>query len=264
MKPANLLLILIHKFSILFFLISFTSLVAFAQENDKQSDDRINTFFIKFNGGVSQPGGNLAERFGWSGLAGGGVYYKTNKNWILGAEFDYIFGENVKEDSILSPISTSTGGLIGSNGNVFTPSLQERGYRIQIGAGKILPFLSPNDNSGLLIQGNVGFIQHKINYFLTEKTVLPQINGEYAKGYDRLTNGISFSEYVGYYHMSKNKLINFTIGFELTQAFTKNRREMNFDTMQRDESNRLDMLYSIKGSWILPLYKAKKAPEFYY
>ena len=233
---------------------------AFAQ-NEEETPRK--TFFLAFNGAASAPGADMADRFGLHGMAGLGFFYKTSSNWILGAEFDYMFGENVKEDDILDPIRTQNGFLIGTDGLLFSPALHQRGYKIQLTGGKILPVLSPNINSGLLITGSLGFLQHKISYFLTEEASLPQLSEELKKGYDRLSNGISISEFIGYYHMSESRLVNFKIGVELTQAFTQNRRSLNYDTMTRDDSNRLDLLFGLKASWILP-FSSSSAKTFTY
>ena len=49
--------------------------------------------------------------------------------------------------------------------------------------------------------------------------------------------------------------VNFYGGFEFTQGFTKNRREMNFDTGQKDDLARLDMLFGFRLGWVFPIYK---------
>ena len=56
--------------------------------------------------------------------------------------------------------------------------------------------------------------------------------------------------------------INFYFGFEFIQGFTQNRRDFNFDTMEKDDKKRNDFLNSFKVGWIFPLYK--RAPQKYY
>ena len=41
-----------------------------------------------------------------------------------------------------------------------------------------------------------------------------------------------------------------------------NFQDYDFDKMKKDNTKRLDLLYGIKGAWILPLYK--KTPQEYY
>jgi hypothetical protein len=90
----------------------------------------------------------------------------------------------------------------------------------------------------------------------------PQITGDYAKGYDRLTAGFNLNQFIGYYFMSKSRVLNFYAGFEFYQAFTKSRRDYIFDLMQKDESNHFDLFYGIKVGWMIPIYN--RAPDKYY
>jgi hypothetical protein len=82
------------------------------------------------------------------------------------------------------------------------------------------------------------------------------------KGYDRLTNGLSLNQFIGYYHLSNNRLINFYIGAQGTEGITQSRREWNLDTQTHDTAKRLDMLFGLRAGWILNLYQ--RAPNDYY
>jgi len=110
----------------------------------------------------------------------------------------------------------------------------------------------------LFIMGGVGFLLHRIRF--TGST--PQLAGEYFKGYDRLSYGLGLSQFVGYMHLSNNRMLNFYFGMEFTQAWTVNRRGYNFDQMAVDNERRLDMISGFKVGWVLALYK-KVANEYY-
>jgi len=56
--------------------------------------------------------------------------------------------------------------------------------------------------------------------------------------------------------------MNFYIGIEFTQAFTKNRRGFNYNTGEYDNASRLDLLYSLKAGMVIPF--ARRAPKSYY
>ena len=58
-------------------------------------------------------------------------------------------------------------------------------------------------------------------------------------------------------------MVNFYGGIEISEAFTKNRREMNFDTGLKDNKARTDMLYGIRIGWVFPLYK-RSADKTYF
>jgi len=91
----------------------------------------------------------------------------------------------------------------------------------------------------------------------------PQVLGDYKKGYDRLTNGFAAKTFIGYQYLDSKRRFNFYAGFEFYQAWTKNRREYNFDTMSRDNNLYHDYLYSFKAGWILPIYY-RTPDKFYY
>src|SRR5204863_8304518 len=135
-------------------------------------------------------------------------------------------------------------------------------FHFLVKAGKVFNVLSPNPNSGLMATVGAGLLQHKIR-IENDDANAPQVLGDYVKGYDRLTNGLSITESVGWIYFGKNHIANFNFGFEFTQAFTKNRRSYNFDEMRKDDTNRLDLLYGFRVSWIIPFY-GSKPKEFYY
>ena len=232
---------------------------AFAQFNVRDS-----VVSFKMIGGTfayQLPGGDMADRFGNNFSVGGTFQWKTKKNWIFGIDGNFIFSDQVKENSILSEISTSQGYVIGQDGFYAEVFLYERGFMFQAKAGKIVPVIGPNPNSGLMATIGVGLLEHRIR--IEDKgNRAPQVFDEYKKGYDRLTNGLSLTEFIGYTHFSDHRLINFMAGFEFTQAFTKNRRDYNFDTMMRDDKSRVDLLFGFRLAWIIPLYK--RMPREYY
>jgi len=208
------------------------------------------------------PGGDLADRFGNNFNVGGTFQWKTKKNWIFGIDGNFIFSDAVKESNILEKISTSQGLVIGQDGLFADIFLYERGFMFSGKAGKIFPVIGPNPNSGLVATLGVGLLEHKIR--IEDKgNKAPQVSDEYKKGYDRLTNGLSLTEFLGYINFGSRRLINFMVGIECTQAFTKNRRNFNFDTMEQDTKSRLDLLFGLRAAWIIPVYK-RTPKEYYY
>lgn len=246
---------------VLFFLVSvWLSVSVSAQTSVK--DSLVSFFTICATGAIQQPAGDLGDRFGNNVSIGGSFQWKSRSNILLGIDGNFIFGDQVKENAILSDISTKQGYVIGVNGLYADVFLYERGYSIIAKAGKIFPWIGPNKNSGITFTGGLGFIQHKIRIEDKTNTAAP-LTKEYKKGYDRLTNGICFYQFVGYTNFSNTKLVNFYIGFELMEAFTQNRRSYNFDTMMKDDSQRLDVLVGVKLGWMIPLYK-RMPREYYY
>lgn len=209
------------------------------------------------------PGGDLAKRFGHSNSFGASFMVKTKSNLLLGIDGNFLFGSYVKEDGILDSISTSNGQVIDNFGEYAGINFFERGFYINAKIGKIFPVFGPNKNSGLLINTNFGLLQHKIRID-NDGNNTPGILHDYAKGYDRLTNGLAISEFFGYMYFGNNGRINFYAGLELTQAWTKNRRSWNFDTMQKDNMLRHDYIYAFKFGWIITLQRKLTNKYYYY
>lgn len=208
------------------------------------------------------PGGDLAKRFGGNSAVGGGFQIKTKKNWLFGAECNYLFGNVVKNQfGILDNIATSDSFLITADGQYADVFFSEQGFAVSLSTGKVIPVFKSNPNSGILIKLQPGFVQHKIKIVNPNNTV-PPLRGDYKKGYDELANGFSITEFVGYMHMGNKRLVSFYAGFEFTQAFTKCRRLYNFNTRIRDTEQKFDFFYGLRVGWLIPLYK--RAPKGYY
>lgn len=231
-----------------------------AQKSQRDSAEKV--FMLCPSFAYQLPGGNLADRFGYNFNVGGSFMLKTKSNWLFGVEGQFLFGDQVNESHILDSISTQQGFVIGTNGGYADIFLYERGFHFLAKAGKVFPLLNPNKNSGVIATIGVGLLQHKIRIQNDDENAI-QVSGDYAKGYDRLTNGLSITESLGWLYLEKNHVANFTFGVEFTQAFTKNRRSYNFDEMRKDETNRADLLYGFRVSWIIP-FRKRVPKEFYY
>ena len=203
----------------------------------------------------------MADRFGNNQNIGVGFHIKTKKNWYYGIQGTYLYGTTVKERGLLQNIFTSQGEILDNQGQLTRVITYERGFTTTLNGGKIFRLWNPNPNSGLLVMGGVGLLQHKIR-IEHEESKIPQLSGDYLKGYDRLSNGLSFYQFVGYFLMSNNRLINFFAGVEAYEAFTQSRRDFNFDTQTTDTQKRRDVLVGIRLGWTLHLYA--RTPDAYY
>ncbi len=207
------------------------------------------------------PGGDLSRRFGNNNSLGASFMIKDRKNWLYGIEGSFLFGSDVNEDPI-AQYRVENNEVISEKGTYAYIAMMERGFYFKGNFGKIIPILGPNKNSGPMIMVGVGFIQHSIRYQVDRNTV-PWLNDDYEKGYDRLTNGLLLSQFIGYRYFGNKRFLNFYIGYEFFQGFTKSRRSYNFDTQESDDENRQDLLQGVKVGWTIPLYK-KTPREFYY
>jgi hypothetical protein len=200
------------------------------------------------------PGGDLAESFGNNINIGGVFQWKFGNNYLIGLEGNFLFGETVKDRYFLDRFKTPDGYIIDGSGGYAEIFLSERAMKFELKAGKIFPVIGNNKNSGLMATIGAGYFQHKIRIELPGGTI-PYLTGEYLKGFNRLTNGLSLTEFIGYMNFSSKRLINFYAGFEFTQGFTRNRRAQNFDTGTNDPDLHTDLLFGIRVGWVFPLYK---------
>ncbi len=231
-----------------------------AQKNIKDNAESMP--MISFTYGYYFPGGDLAKRFGNNSGIGGAFQYKLKNNILLGVDGNFMFSRNVKEDSLLTSIDSDENGYVfNKDGQVSQILLFERGYTLGATVGKIFPIIGPNPNSGLLIKAGVGFMQHKIR-IEHQNDRIPQLEGDYKKGYDLLTNGLMLSQFIGYFNMSNSKFANFYIGYEIMEGFTKNRRQFNYATKSFDTTGRTDIWSGFKVGWCILLYK-RTASNYY-
>ena len=233
-----------------------------AQKNVR--DSLVGFNMIGFNGGVQFPFGDMSDRFGANGQAGISYHFKTKSNWMFGVEGNLIFGSDVKNSiDLAKEIRTVDGLFIDNQGMLATVLIQERGLDIRAVAGKIIPLFGPNENSGLLLKLGAGLLQHRIRFEARENEV-PQIEGDSQEGYDRLSNGLSVSQFIGYQHFGDKNKINFSIGLEFIEAFTQSRRDYNIDLMMKDDTKRFDGLMGLKASWYIPIYQRTSDKYFIY
>ncbi len=218
-------------------------------------------FILNGNVGHDLPGGDMAQRFENSWRLGPALLYKTKSNWLFGAKFDFIVGKNVNEDSLMINIrdkyqtySKNLFQFINNDGQRIGVPVYERGYAVGLSAGKIFNTTKLHPDNGIVVLTSVGFMQHRINIFDKDKSVM-SLRGQYLKGYDRLANGIFVEQYLGYMYFSKSRLINFTLGADLLVGFTQGRRDYLYDVMRPDHTKRLDVLFGLRAGWFIPMFK---------
>jgi hypothetical protein len=246
--------------SLLIFL--FIPFLVFSQRNVK--DSIIGTPLIGVHYGANWTGGDLVNRYGFLNHIGGMMGYKTAKNWFLGFDGNFIFGNNIKVLGLFDHLVDSYNNITATAGDPAKVVLYVRGFNVNVAFGKIIPVFSPNKNSGILIQGGIGYLLHKIR-IETQDQVVPSIELDYRKGYDRLAIGVNFHQFIGYSFMSNAGLRNFYAGFYLQEGLTRNQRTINFDEPDVPVSTdlRLDIQGGFRLGWYIPFYK-RQPKEYYY
>lgn len=249
-----------------FLLLGFFSFLLIHESNaQSRVDSLVSIPMISFHYSYHVSGADMALRFGNSSSVGGDFVFKTKKGYLLGLDFSFVFGENVKnKDQYFKNIQTKDGYVIDGNGMLAEVYLYERGFNAGFILGKQFNVLNINPNSGPFVQLHGGFMQHYVRIENPYKTAA-QVNDNYAKLYDRMSSGLSLTEFVGYRFMSKNKLLNFYAGVELLQAWTYERRSYNADIQGvPSQSQRLELLSGFRVGWVFPLYGKSKKDFYYY
>ena len=202
------------------------------------------------------PGADMNKRFGLNGAAKFNIYHLCPSGFTFGLTIGNIFGQTVKED-VLANLKNSDGEIVAINGLYSFVKLRETGFTAQANIGKLFNGIGHNPLSGIFIEIGAGLTQHRIDVDDFDE-LLPQVLEDYAKGYDRLSNGFSLHQFIAYQLMSDNHLVNFRIGLDFTQAFTQNRRDHDFVIRAKLDESRVDLLTGLRFEWIIPFYGKNK------
>lgn len=243
-------------------LVILQSFYAYNQRNVK--DSIIATPWVSLNYGGNWTKADLANRYGFLNHLGFLAGYKSKKNWFYGVDANFMFGNKIKIPNLLSGLADSYGNITDMNGDIAKVVLSVRGFNSNLTFGKVFPILSPNANSGIFIHGGFGILAHKIR-IETQDQVIPSIELDYKKGYDRLSIGPNFHQYLGYALMANRGLVNFHAGFYAQEGFTTNMRSIFFDqpSITVSKKTMLDIQIGFKIGWFVPIYK-RLPKEFYY
>jgi hypothetical protein len=211
--------------------------------------------------GGDMPFGDLAERYGTNLNTGLNVMYKTHRNFLFGIEGSYGFGRNLKQD-VLKQLKNSDGFIVDNSGYPADIRTSERVINVVLHGGKLFPFGSANKNAGLVLDAGLGYMQHRV-HFVDINQQIAAVYGDIKNGFDHLTNGICASQFVGYMYLGDSRLINFYMGIESYEGFTKSVRKWSYDTGTQDTGSRIDILVGFRVGWILPLYSRTPKNYFY-
>lgn len=248
------------KKSYLFLLFFGLTVSTFGQRNLIDSTDHINFFSADL--AYHFPQYDMKKWFYNDATIGASYGIKTDNNWTFGIDFSYLWGESIRNrDSILWNIAGADGNITDGNGQPAVINYSESGWTGTISVGKVFPLNKKNLNSGLWVKAGMGFLQHKI-LIDNPNNVAPQIKDDYKKGYDKLSNGFSCSQFVGYLWISKRSVINAYAGFEAIEGWTKLRRTVDYNTGLPDNTRKFDLMIGFKIGAIIPIFKRR--PESFY
>lgn len=240
----------------LFFMISFSVL---SQKDLKSEATFTSIFGLNYKANFS--GGTMAKRWGFTNTVGANVDFKFKNGLTFGVDGGFMFGNTFKEYEIFDNVVNSYGTITSQGGTTAIVLFLMRGMNVNGTLGYVFNRLGHNANSGLWINAGAGFLSHKIRVETQEDQVV-NLEGDYLKGYDHLTMGINTKQFVGYLFQNDERFLNFYVGVEFIQGFTRNVRNYNFHTKGPENELQLDMINSVKFGWMIPIYK-RKVQNFY-
>jgi hypothetical protein len=246
----------VRKVLLFIFLFSFT---AFGQRNLR--DSSVNTVISAVNYKFNLVGGDITTLWGHNHEIGISVDNKFKNGLTVGATGGFIFGNQFRDSSIFAGVINDFGSITAMDGAPGGVLFLMRGATANINVGYVFSRLGNNPNSGLWVQVGAGFLSHKIRIESIYDDV-PQLEGDYRFGYDRLHMGFSARQFIGYLFQADTRFLNFYGGFEFIQGWTENQRSYNFDLQGPDPGIKLDMFYGVKVGWLIPIYK-RQAKNYY-
>lgn len=238
------------------FLFCILTFQLFSQEEKKALNAIIFDYTHQF------PFADLKETYGDNSSIGISILKKLQNNYLVGIDGSYIFGSKIKQENLFESISTENGEIINKDGLFANVLTYQRGLSTFLTGGKAFLF-AENNHSGIYFIAGLGYMQHKIR-IQTQEDIIPHLDDEYKKGYDRLSGGLSMKMTMNYMYFSKRNNIKFFVGFEFIKGWSKNLREYNFDQMTHATGElRNDIVLGIKSGIIIPILR-KNSEEFHY
>lgn len=249
---------------LLIFPFIFLGLVAkgqFVPEKTEIKDTAYTIPMITVSYAYQWSGKELADRFGPNNNIGGSFMVKTKKNWLAGLKGNFIWGGTVQEEGILNDLVTESGEVIDDAGKLTAVHMGERGSSFFAFGGKMINKFAPNKNSGFIVYGGFGMLQHKVSLKFQDDIAF--LTDEHKKGYDRFSLGWAANGFAGYLFLSKNRLLNFFGGVDYTIGWTKSLRKYNYDSRSADTKTYTNTLLGLRVGWIIRLNK-RKSQEYYF
>tara|TARA_B100000900_G_scaffold283697_1_gene243025 strand:+ start:516 stop:1247 length:732 start_codon:yes stop_codon:yes gene_type:complete len=227
----------------------------FAQIN-KQS-----AFIVNINYHI--PSEFFAELFENNPSIGTSFFIEKENNIFYGIEANYLFGNNIKNESlILSEIKNHDGSIIASDGYFANINFSRRGFSSNIFTGYALHFNKTN-LSGIYFSLGGGYINQKI-LIDTKNENIPQLNEEYKKGYDSANDGIFGKLSINYKYYRKKGGIQISAGFYNSVARVKRLNTYIFNENINDDSFHIGSEFGFNLGLIIPVSKINQEEFHYY
>jgi len=244
-----------YKHPIFLFLICVIfPFISLAQKND--SIKTLSAISISYD--HQFPFADLGELFLAFSLPSLSYDLHHRSGFVFSINGGYMFKDTIKQTGVLNDIEKD-GFLIDGEGQIVNVFLFQRGFTISGKVSKKIAIGSAKNYLQASFGG--GFMQHKILLY-SEEFALPQVQGEYEKGYDQLSNGFMLEESLLFMHQPTRKSYILFAGLRALQGFTQNRRSYNFDIMGPNTTKRQD--FSIGFQFGISILFNRKVPQDFY
>lgn len=224
--------------------------------------DTLTLPMISFTGGFSVPLADMG-RYTAFGQAGGAAAVKLKCNLYLALQGTVLFADRFKGPDPLAMLLNGDGYLMDQYGTPAQVATGMRGMHLQAKAGYIFSRLGHNPSSGLAVSAGVGLLQSK-TWIQQRGDNVPQVMNGYEKGYDRLSNGLALTQFVGYIHIHDKNAWNFYAGIEATEAWTADRRSWDYALMRKNDARYTDIALTLRAGWIFCILKRGADDILYY
>lgn len=250
----------------------------------KLTPDTLECHIVSFSAGALWAGSGSNS----AGLAGGNMKdlyanpsldfaiewaYKQADGWIGGVDADIWFGltsDNLQQRDLRMPdIFNAAGYTMAVNGEDAVVTAYNRALAVRPCVGRIVRLLPKNPNSGLLLKVGAGWMTQKTVFYQDfNHPKAYQLEGDYAKLYDHMRNGIVLTESIGFLFMSNYMTYaNFKVTFDISQCWSWSSRPWQIDNLMglngKEEGTFFDLLYSVRLTWMFP-FTGKTTYDYYY
>ena len=228
-----------------------------------QSTTSSKGFYFNPHYALQLPHGDLSNRYKTFGSIGLGIDYKLKSNFLIGVDYDWYFGDAINESGTFSEITIDFGQIIDSDGNFSVVRLNIKGNYVTGNVGYLLNLPKDEPNSGIIFSLGAGWMQHKIDIIASQNKI-PQINGEYEKGYDKLTYGVATRQFIGYQYLTTKNKVHLRAGIEANQGFTQGRRTWDFNANSNGLTKRFDGTIALKVAIVVPVFTKDTGDEEFF
>lgn len=194
-----------------------------------------------------------------------GVEYQHKNKWIATFDYNLIFGTGVDIAGYFDHISNENGYMIDAKGQQAIINTYMRGFSARGHFGKIIPISKNNKwkDWSILASGGLGYTQTYIQFQIDEGE-LPQLEGTYTGGYDRLAGGFQIAERIKLQYLNSNAL-SFVVGIDLIQGVSKSLRPWNFSTNSADDKPMTELATGFSAGIIIPIKTRSKdaVPDYF-